>query len=108
MAKKPTANEAQLILKLYDLWREAEMRKARAWWMTQFWPKSADDFMKVAWGLGTQENNWMRQVAGYWGIATSFVLQGVLSDDLFLAGRGSSTFPTYRRSRTSLGRWPMH
>jgi hypothetical protein len=84
MAKKPTASEAQLILKLYDLRREPEMRKARNWWMTDFWPKSADDFMKIAWAPGTQENAWMRQVAGYWGIATSFVLQGILSDDLFL------------------------
>jgi hypothetical protein len=84
MAKKATAEEAQLILKLYDLRREAEIRKARSWWMTEFWPRSADDFLKVAWAFGTQENNWLRQVAGYWGIATSFVLQRVLSEDLFL------------------------
>jgi hypothetical protein len=84
MAKKATAEEAQLILKLYDLRREAEMRKARSWWMAEFWPRSADDFLKVAWAFGTQENNWLRQVGGYWGIATSFVLQGVLSEDLFL------------------------
>ena len=32
MAKKPTAADAQLILQLYDLRREAEMRKARNWW----------------------------------------------------------------------------
>lgn len=84
MPKKANAEQAQLILKLYELRREPEMRKARTWWMAEFWPKSADDFMKVAWAPGTQENNWMRQVAGYWGIATSFVLQGVISDDLFL------------------------
>jgi hypothetical protein len=29
MAKKPTAEDAWLILQLYDLCREAEMRKAR-------------------------------------------------------------------------------
>ena len=29
MAKKATAHDAHLILKLYDLRREAEMRKAR-------------------------------------------------------------------------------
>jgi hypothetical protein len=29
MAKKATAHDAQLIMKLYDLRREAEMRKAR-------------------------------------------------------------------------------
>jgi hypothetical protein len=84
VTKKPTAEQAQLILKLYELRRETEMRKARQWWTSDFWPKKADDFMKIAWAPGTQENNWLRQVAGYWGIATSFVLQGVLSEDLFL------------------------
>ncbi len=84
MAKKATVEEAQLILKLYDLRREAEMRKARNWWMTEFWPRNAEDFLSVVRSPGTQENNWLRQVAGYWGIATSFVSQGVLSEDLFL------------------------
>jgi hypothetical protein len=84
MAKKSTAADAQLILQLYDLRREAEMRKARNWWFVQFWPKNADDFMKVAFTPGSQENNWMRQVSGYWSMAASFVLQGALSSDLFL------------------------
>jgi hypothetical protein len=84
MPKKAAGRDAQLILQLYDLRREAEMRKAREWWMTEFWPNNADDFMKVAWAHGTQENKWLRQVAGYWGIAASFVLQGALDEDLFL------------------------
>ena len=84
MAKKPSASDAQLILRLYDLRREAEMRKARQWWLADFWPRNADDFAKVAWASGSQENNWLRQVAGYWGMAASFVLQGALSEELFL------------------------
>lgn len=84
MAKKPTTGDAQLILQLYHLRREAEMRKARHWWLTEFWPGNADEFLKVAMTLGTQENNWLRQVGGYWGIAASFVVQGVLSEELFL------------------------
>ena len=84
MAKKPTVADAELILKLYDLRREAEMRKARHWWAAEFFPQSADDFLKVSGAMGTQENNWLRQVLGYWGIAASFVLQGVLNEDLFL------------------------
>jgi len=84
MAKKPTVADAQLILQLYDLRREAEMRKARNWWAMEFFPQTADDFLKVAWAMGTQENNWLRQVGGYWGMVTSFVLQGVLNEDLFL------------------------
>jgi hypothetical protein len=84
MAKKSTANDAHLILELYDLRREAEMRKARNWWFTGFWPRSADDFMKIAFTPGSQENNWLRQVTGYWSMAASFVLHGALSAELFL------------------------
>lgn len=83
MAKKPTTADAQLILQLYDLRREAEMRKARKWWI-DFDPRNADDFLKVAWALGTQENAWLRQVSGYWGIVASFVNTGVLNEELFL------------------------
>jgi len=84
MPKKPSATDAQLILQLYDLRREPEMRKARHWWLADFSPRNADDFMKVASALGTPENNWLRQVGGYWGMAAAFVLQGVLSEELFL------------------------
>jgi len=83
MPRKPTVDDARLILELYDLRREPEMRKARQWWVTTFWPKNADDFAKVATAMGSQENNWLRQVGGYWGIAVSFVLNGVVSEKLF-------------------------
>ncbi len=84
MSKKPTIADAQLILQLYDLRREAEMRKARNWWGGEFFPQSADDFLKVVWAAGTQENAWLRQVSGYWGLVASFVLTGVLNEELFL------------------------
>src|SRR2546425_2609256 len=83
MAKKPTADDARLILELYDLRREPELRKARQWWLMTFWPKNADDFVKVATAMGSEENNWLRQVGSYWGIAVSFVLNGVVSEKLF-------------------------
>jgi hypothetical protein len=84
MPKKPTLADAELILKLYDLRREAEIRKARNWWLVSFWPQDADDVMKVAQAMGTQENNWLRQVPGYWELAASLVLHGTLSETLFL------------------------
>ncbi|MGA8540641.1 MAG: hypothetical protein WB566_14150 [Terriglobales bacterium] len=64
MSITPTTADAELIMKLYDLRREAEIRKARNWWLG-FWPDSADDVLKIATALGTQENAWMRQVGGY-------------------------------------------
>ena len=84
MSKKPTTADAQLILQLYDLRREAEMRKARNWWVTVFWPESAEDILKISGAMGTQENNWLRQVGGYWSMAASFVLHGALSEELFI------------------------
>lgn len=85
MPKKPTIADAQLIAQLYDLRREAEMRKARTWWFGEFFPQNADDFLKVAWAMNTQENNWLRQVGGYWGMVCSFANQGALNEQLFLA-----------------------
>ncbi|MBZ5599897.1 MAG: hypothetical protein LAN83_16415 [Acidobacteriia bacterium] len=85
MAKKPTTADAELILKLYDLRREAEIRKARNWWLN-FWPENADDVMKVGMAMGTQENAWLRQVGGYWELAASMVVHGVINQDLFMEG----------------------
>jgi hypothetical protein len=84
VSKKVTATDAQLIMQLYDLRREPEMRKARSWWLGEFWPQNVDDFLKVAWAMGTPENNWLRQVGGYWSMAAAFVLQGALSEELFI------------------------
>ena len=84
MAKKATAHDAQLILKLYDLRREAEMRKARHWFVVEFWPQSADDFLKVVNAFPSQENTWLRQVGSYWDMAASLVLQGALHEELFV------------------------
>lgn len=84
MSEKPAVLGADLILKLYDLRREPEMRKARNWWLTQFWPESADDVLKIANALGVQENNWMRQVGGYWEMAAALALRGAIDHGLFL------------------------
>jgi hypothetical protein len=84
MAKKATPHDAALILKLYDLRREAEMRKARSWFGVEFWPQNAADFLKVANAFPSQENAWLRQVGGYWDMAAAFVLHGALNEELFL------------------------
>ena len=84
MAKKATVQDAQLILKLYDLRREAEMRKARRWLTVEFWPQNAEEFIAVTNSFPSQENAWLRQVGGYWDMAASFVLHGALNEELFL------------------------
>lgn len=83
MPKKATPADADLILKLYDARREAEIRKARQWWVGSFWPTTVDDVLQVTRSNG-QENAWYRMVLGYWNMAASFVLHGALNEDLFL------------------------
>ncbi len=85
MPKKPTHADAELILHLYELRREAEMRKARDWSTMKFWPQSADDVIKISTAMGTPENQHMRQVNSYWDMVASFILHGVLNDELFFS-----------------------
>jgi hypothetical protein len=85
MAKKPTALDAQVVLQLYDLRREAEIRKARNWWTAEFWPQSADDILRVVNAFPSQENAWLRQVGGYWDMAACLVLSGAIHEELFLS-----------------------
>lgn len=80
---KPTAADAELILKLYDLRRESEMRKARDF-IARFTPESFEDIKKVALAYPSPENNWLRQVAGYWEMAASLVNHGTLHHGLFV------------------------
>jgi hypothetical protein len=84
MPNKPTATDAELILKLYDLRREPEMRKARSWWLADFWPQSSEDLMNLAMNPKLQENHWMRQVMGYWDMAAMLVVHGTLNEAMFL------------------------
>ena len=68
MAKSRPANasDAEICMKLYDLRREAEMRKARNFINFQFHPQSADEILKLAQAIGSQENAWFRMVVSYW------------------------------------------
>jgi hypothetical protein len=84
MSKKVNTAEAQLILQLYDLRREPEMRRARNWVLTEFWPQSADEYLKISAAMGTPENAWLRQVGSYWSMAASFALHGAVNPEVFL------------------------
>jgi hypothetical protein len=44
---RSTQDDADLILRLYDMRRDHEMRKARAWFDTEFDPHSAQDVIEL-------------------------------------------------------------
>jgi hypothetical protein len=78
MSTTPTAADADLILKLYELRREEVMRKARDFVAMNFWPETQQDLEKVVWAAGTQENAYLRQVFSYWDMACALANRGAL------------------------------
>jgi hypothetical protein len=79
---QPTYDDANLILRLYELRREERLRQARAWFTAHFKPKSWDDLARIA-PAGSDENASYRMVITYWDMAASFVTSGVLDQQLF-------------------------
>jgi hypothetical protein len=72
--------QADLILKLYELRREETMRKARDWYLMQFNPKSTADIMNEIMG---PNSGYMRMVATYWDMAAALVNHGAIDIELF-------------------------
>ena len=115
MAKKSpkksgaSAKDAQIVMQLYDLRREAKIREARDFFIVQFFPESADDFVKIATAFGSKENNYFRQVYSYWSMAASLVIHGAVDKELFKAWSTEMYFlwaklqPYIKEVRAALG-----
>jgi hypothetical protein len=86
MAEKRAATheDANLVLRLYELRREEKMRKARDWFAFKFFPETLEDLQAITSKPG-DENAYFRMVTTYWDMAASFVVSGALSADLLLA-----------------------
>jgi hypothetical protein len=87
-----TPADAEIILRLYELRTEAEMRKARAWMGAEFWPATAEEYFAVAISLDDPHNAWLRQVLSYWEMAAAMVLHGAVSAELFVDSNGEGFF----------------
>src|SRR5246127_861599 len=82
-----THEQANLMLKLYDLRREPKLREARDWFAANFHVKSAEDVMRLC-PFGSKENTYMRMVAGYWEMVAGIVNRGLIDEDLFFETTG--------------------
>ena len=91
----PTIDDANLILRLYELRREEKLRAAREWFRTRFVPLSIDDVKTIVATPGEENTNY-RMVTTYWDMACSFVASGVLHPDLFLQS-GSESLMVWSR-----------
>ena len=81
---QPTYDDANLLLRLYELRREAKMREARGWFFANFKCKTMAEFQALC-PPGSEPNANFRQFTSYWDMAASFVNLGVMNPDLFFA-----------------------
>ncbi len=82
-----TYEDANLILKLYELRRDETLRKARSWFVANFSASSTEEMMQK-YPFGSQENTSVRMVISYWDMASSFVTSGILNQELFFKSNG--------------------
>jgi len=80
--------DADLILKLYDLRRETVMREARNWLFT-FNPTGIQDVMEVMMG---EHSGHFRMVISYWDMACAMVVNGAIDEELFNQTNGEHMF----------------
>jgi hypothetical protein len=80
--------DADLILKLYDLRREPVMREARNWLFT-FNPTSIQDVMETLIG---EHSGHFRMVISYWDMAAALVNKGAIDEELFNETNGEHIF----------------
>ncbi len=87
MDTKPTHEQAQLHLQVYDLRREARLRQARDWFFKNYHVERFDDVMRIA-APGTEGGTLAMMVISYWEQACALLNYGLLHEGLFFETSG--------------------
>jgi hypothetical protein len=81
METKP--NDALAILKLYEIRSEDLMRQARAWFFSEFHPKSGLEILALL-QSGEKQSAFYRMVSSHWEVAAALVNNGGIDEKMFL------------------------
>src|SRR5437867_4096932 len=80
--RKPTPADAEILMRLYEIRRDPELRRARQWFLTEFkaaeWSEIKAGYLKFA-----DEDRWFRMTTSYWEMVGSMVNREVLHPELF-------------------------
>jgi hypothetical protein len=74
-----THQQAQLLLRLYDLRREPRLRQARQWFFQHFHCRTLAERAQ----LGAEDDASLRMVVSYWEMVAALVNRGLIDDELF-------------------------
>lgn len=95
MPTPSTYDDANLILRLYEIRREERMREARKWFASKFEASTLAE-QRALCPLGSDANAFFRQVSTYYEMLASFVTSGVLNEELYFQS-GGELFLVYVR-----------
>jgi len=102
---RPTVEEAQLLLSLYELRRDPTFRLARKWFAASFHPLTTEEFLSLC-PAGSDQEVYFRMVYSYWEMASSFVTSGVLNEELFVHN-SSELLLVWERIRPLVPQWRL-
>lgn len=106
MKPSPTHDDANLILKLYEMRREEKLRQARGWFAKSFKATTMEEFNTLC-PQGSETHSYYLMVTSYWEMVASFIEAGVLNRELFFESglellyvweRMRDIVPEYRRA----------
>jgi hypothetical protein len=84
---KAKYEDARILLQLYDLRREALLRRARQWFLGQFSAYNWEEYQQK-FPPGSEEERMIRMVTSYWNMAASIVRSGAIEETLFFQNSG--------------------
>jgi hypothetical protein len=82
-----THEQANLLLRLYELRRDARMREARDWFITDFSAQTMDELFKK-YPPGSKDNASYRMVVSYWDMCAGLVNRGLIDEEFFFENNG--------------------
>src|SRR3954471_12302241 len=100
MDTKPTHEQAQLHLQVYEQRREAKLRQARDWFFKNYHVTSLEDAQRVA-PMGSEAGAQASMVMSYWEQACALLNYGLLHEDLFFETSGEF-FGVWERLRPTV------
>jgi len=100
MESKPTHEQAQLHLQVFEQRREARLRQGRDWFFKNYFVDTLEDAMRIA-PPATENGALAMMVFSYWEQACALLNYGLLHEDLFFETSGEF-FAVFERVRPIL------
>lgn len=87
----PDYHDADLMLRVYEMRREAKTREVRDQLNFQFWPKSFEDVTDIQKPDNPMNGGW-RQLSGYWEMVYGMAKHGIVNADYLIENNREGMF----------------